>query len=60
MMAETLMTTITDLIAELTYRNYAHNRRRSPRITPEDWARIYPDAEAMERRFQEEEENAPC
>lgn len=39
------------LVDELTYTNYAHNRRLSPHITPERWAKIYPNAEAMEARF---------
>lgn len=45
---------VRDLIDELTYTNYAHNRRISPHISPERWARIYPNAEAMERRFKTE------
>jgi hypothetical protein len=44
-------THIDRIIAELTLRSYFHNRRLSPHITPEDWTRIYHDAEAMERRF---------
>ena len=43
-----------DLVCELTYINYAHNRRLSPHIAPDRWARIYPNAEAMEKRFQAE------
>lgn len=46
--------TPTQAVAELTYSSYAHNRRRSPWIAPERWARVYEGAEEMERRYQEE------
>lgn len=47
--------TILELVDELTYRNYAHNRRISPGVTPERWAKAYgPTAAAMEARYQRE------
>lgn len=42
------------VIDELVYRNYAHNRRQNPSISPERMAKVYDNAEAMEKRFQEE------
>ncbi len=48
--------TLTELIDELTYRNYEHNRRISPHVTPERWAKSYgPTVAAMEERFQREQ-----
>lgn len=45
-----------EFIDELTYRNYAHNRRISPQVTPERWEKAYgPNAVAMEERFQREQ-----
>jgi hypothetical protein len=44
--------TATEVVDYLTYCNYAHNRRISPHITPERWAKIYPNAAAMEAKFQ--------
>lgn len=47
--------TPTQIVSDLTYINYAHNRRMSPHITPEQWAQIYgPSTPAMEERFQKE------
>lgn len=47
--------TILELVDELTYRNYAHNRRISPGVTPERWAKAYgPTSVAMEARYQAE------
>jgi hypothetical protein len=44
-----------DIIRDLTYINYAHNRRRSPHISPESWRKVYGEtADAMEKRFQAE------
>lgn len=43
-----------DIADELTYRSYASNRRRSPWIAPERWARVYENAAEMERRYQQE------
>ena len=42
------------LVDELTYINYKHNRNHSPDRTPEQWARVYPNAEALEKRYQDE------
>lgn len=43
-----------EIVDWLTYSNYVHNRRRSPEVTPEQWATIYPNAAAMERTYQAE------
>lgn len=56
-MAETLTITLSEervdeIIDELTYRSYAHNRRMFPQTTPEQWAVIFPNVPAMEARFQ--------
>ena len=45
---------ITEVVDELTYRNYVFNRQNRPDIQPERWAAIYPDAENMEKRYQQE------
>lgn len=43
------------IIDELAYRNYRHNRELSPNITPERWAVVYGRATAkMEGRYQYE------
>jgi len=42
------------LVDELIYRSYAYNRQLRPEIAPERWAKIYENAEAMEKRFKEE------
>ena len=42
------------LFSELTYASYAHQRRISPEVSPERWAKIFPRAQAMEARYQEE------
>lgn len=48
--------TASQLVDELTYRNYAWNRKRSPAVTPDQWATVYGSSTAeMERRFQREE-----
>lgn len=47
-------TNIPDLIDNLTYINYAYNRERSPDIKPSQWAKIYPNADKLELRFQVE------
>ena len=51
--AEAAMTTA-QLVDALTYANYKFNRMRSPEITPEQWAKIYPQAEQLEERYQRE------
>ena len=43
-----------EVIDHLTYCNYRHNRRLRPDIEPERWALIYPNAAAMEARYQAE------
>ena len=50
--------TPSQIVSELTYSCYAFNRRNSPHITPEEWARIFgPSATAaMEERFRKERE----
>ena len=41
------------LVNELAYRNYRHNRELSPNITPERWNAVYGDATAkMEGWYQ--------
>jgi hypothetical protein len=44
-----------EMIDELTYINYRHNRELSPQISVERWAAIYgPKSEYMETRYQRE------
>ena len=45
---------LNNLIDALTYLNYKYNRQRSPDIAPEQWARIYKDADMLEARYQQE------
>ena len=52
--------TIHEVIGELTFVNYRFNRERSPDVTPAQWARIYPDAVALEARYQEEAHHEAC
>jgi hypothetical protein len=41
-----------DIIDDLTYRNYAHNRQLAPSVSPERWEKIYgPQAREMEERY---------
>lgn len=40
------------LLDELTYASYAHNRINSPQVTPSQWAKIYPNVDALEARYQ--------
>ncbi len=43
------------IVSDLTYRNYCHNRKMSPDVSPERWEKMYgASAPAMEIRFQEE------
>lgn len=44
-------------VDHLTYINYAHNRRRSPDISPKRWEAIYGPTTEMEERFQAESED---
>lgn len=47
--------TPSEIINDLVYLNYAHNRRLSPGISPERWRKVYgPPVEEMEARFQAE------
>jgi hypothetical protein len=41
-------------IDELIYRSYIHQRVTFPHVEPSRWAKIYENAEAMEKRFKEE------
>lgn len=44
-----------ELVDELTYINYRHNRQISPHVSPERWAKVYgPTSKAMETRYQGE------
>jgi len=44
------------IIADLTYANYRHNRTISPEVTPERWVKVYgPKTMEMEKRYQEEQ-----
>ena len=44
-----------EIVDELTYRSYAENRRRSPDISPERWAKVFGvGAVQMEERFHSE------
>ncbi len=47
--------TIGQVIDELTYSCYKHNRERAPDITPEQWKVVFSNVDAMERKLQEEE-----
>ena len=40
------------VVDQLVYLNYAHNRDLAPEVSPERWARIYPNAAALEARYQ--------
>ena len=41
-----------EVVDFLTYRCYEYNRLRSPDITPEQWAKIFPNYEKLEQKFQ--------
>ena len=45
---------IADMIDRLIYANYVYNRERSPKISPEAWAKVLPNVPEMERKFQQE------
>lgn len=47
--------TADDICDHLSYRAYAYNRDKSPHISPEEWARYWPGAEALEVRYQAEQ-----
>jgi hypothetical protein len=46
--------TVRAVLDALTYASYRANRARAPHIPPAAWARIYPDAAAMETRYRDE------
>jgi hypothetical protein len=47
--------TLERLIGDLTYSCYAHNRRISPKVTPEQWSAVFgPKTAELELRFQNE------
>lgn len=39
------------VVDELTYRSYAHNRNLHPDIEPEKWAVIFSNAAELEKRY---------
>lgn len=42
-----------DLVQDLVYVNYAHNRRIAPHVTPQQWEKVYgPEVWRMEEQFQ--------
>lgn len=41
-----------ELLDELTYASYAHNRSHSPDVTPSQWGKIYPNVDKLEERYQ--------
>ena len=47
-----------EIVSELTYQSYAHNRQLSPDISPERWAKVFGvGAALMEERFHNERGN---
>lgn len=47
--------TASDIVDDLTYRCYAHNRTIFPHVTPEEWVPVFGErTAAMEERFQAE------
>lgn len=42
------------IVDELSYRCYVHNRRSCPQITAEEWAKCWPGAEKLEAKYQTE------
>lgn len=42
------------ILDELIYDSYAHNRKSAPQVSPERWARIFPNVVEMEVRYQKE------
>lgn len=43
-----------ELLAQLMYSSYRFNRLHAPKITPEQWAKVFPNAAALENAFQTE------
>lgn len=52
--ASEVMSDLGEMLDDLTYRSYSYNRSLSPNIKPWQWARIFPDAAALEARYQQE------
>lgn len=51
-----MITSLPDLIAQLTYSSYRANRRMAPDITPERWKKVYGDSvDVMEQQYQAEQ-----
>jgi len=46
-----IQTEAKQIINEAIYLNYVFNRKNSPPITPEQWGKIYPNVEELERRY---------
>lgn len=52
---QTRQMTPRELVDQLTYLNYAHNRTISPNVTPERWEKVYgPGVWEMEEQYQRE------
>lgn len=49
-----------ELLSEVTYRNYRHNRQRAPDLTPRQWSMLYGGVQTalMERRLKHEQRSA--
>ncbi len=46
------------IVNHLIYCSYHHNRKISPHVTPERWAKVYgPNTMVMEAKFQKEKES---
>lgn len=52
--------TIPEMLDELTYRSYRHNRRLAPDVTPEGWAKVFEHGELLEARYQREVTGQVC
>lgn len=42
------------IVDELTYRCYVHNRRSCPEITASEWAKCWPGADKLEAKYKTE------
>jgi hypothetical protein len=52
-MTDPMSTLMSTLMADLTYRCYAHNRDLSPDITPASWKKVFgPEVDDFEARYQ--------
>lgn len=55
------MNPVINMVAELTYINYAANRSTFPEHTPKSWEAIYgPDVAWLEERYQQEQQKEPA